>query len=322
MAGRIPKVVVVGPAYVDMTVKCSEVPISGEMVEVSGFLFAPVGEGHNSAIEASLCGCEVHLISKVGDDIFGGLIRDSLKGHGVNTDYVYTAPAMSTGINLTMVNSSGENTGCVSHGANRALSSAELEFASVEQLISTADLFLIRGDLGEETIKMAIRTASLYKTRVVLEVALDIRDTSEIDNINWPGEYYLVDFLIPNLRAGGIAAEVTAGAAHKVKLIGSELVARGVGCVVLMTGSRGCFLFDRACVSSVSGFGCDPVMNAGRCDDAFAGAFAASLGSGDEVRDAVKFASAAGAVASRKFGSQSTMPSKEEIIELLQNESD
>lgn len=322
MAGRIPKVVVVGPAYVDMTVKCSEVPISGEMVEGSGFLFAPVGGGHNSAIAASLCGCNVYLISKVGDDIFGCLIRDSLSSHGVNTDYVFTAPAMSTGVNLTMVNSTGENTGCVSHGANRALSSDELGFASVEQLISTADICLIRGNLGEETIKMAIRTASLYKRLVALEVSLDIHDTSEIDNIKWPGEYYLVDILIPNLRASGIAAEVTAGAAHNVKLIGSELVARGVGCVVLKTGSRGCFLFDRDGVTSVAGFGCEHVMNATRCDDAFAGAFAASLGAGDEVRDAVKFASAAGAVASRKFGSQSTMPSKEEIIELLQNESD
>jgi ribokinase len=63
-------------------------------------------------------------------------------------------------------------------------------------------------------------------------------------------------------------------------------------------------------------------MSATRCDDAFAGAFAASLGSGDDVSVAVKFASAAGAVASRKFSGQDTMPSKEEIIELLQNESD
>jgi ribokinase len=90
----------------------------------------------------------------------------------------------------------------------------------------------------------------------------------------------------------------------------------------LKTGSRGCFLFDREGVTGVSGFQCDPVMSATRCDDAFAGAFAASLGSGDDVSVAVKFASAAGAVASRKFSGQDTMPSKEEIIELLQNESD
>lgn len=322
MAGRIPKVVVVGPSYVDMTVKCSEVPSSGEMVEGSGFLFAPVGGGYNSAVEASLCGCEVHLISKVGNDIFGGLIRESLKGYGVNTDYVYTAPAISTGVNLTMVNSRGENTGCVCPGANRALRGDELEFASVEQLIATADICLIRGDIGEDTVKMAIRTASLNKSVAALEVGLDIHDISEIDQINWPGEYYLVDFLLPNLRDASIAAEVTAGAAHKVKLIGAELVARGVGCVVVRTDSRGCFLFDRDGVTSVAGFVCDHAMNASRCDDAFAGAFAASVGAGDGVVDAVKFASAAGAVASRKFGSQSTMPSKEDIIELLQNESD
>ena len=40
----------------------------------------------------------------------------------------------------------------------------------------------------------------------------------------------------------------------------------------------------------------------------------------DDVREAVKFASAAGALACTKFGSIEALPSKAEIIELLQKE--
>ncbi|MBW8035148.1 MAG: hypothetical protein FVQ79_05820 [Planctomycetes bacterium] len=322
MAGRIPRVVVVGPSYVDMTLKCQEIPCSGDIVEGSAFSFSPTGSGPNSAIEASLCGCEVDLITKVGDDVLGGLIRDGLGRHGVRTDFVYTAQAISTGVSVTMVNSLGENTVCVSHGANRALVSEDIGYASVEQLISMADICLIRGDLPPETVKMAIKTASLYKTKVALEISMDIQAISEIKSFECPGEYYLVDILMPNLRSSVIAAESVAGFTHKLKFVGSELVARGIECVVLTTGTHGYFLFDRDGVTSFPSFESEHVFNESCSDDAFAGAFTASLGAGDTAREAVKFAAAAVAVASSKCSSQDTMPTKDEIIELLQRKSD
>ena len=54
--------------------------------------------------------------------------------------------------------------------------------------------------------------------------------------------------------------------------------------------------------------------------DAFAGALAASCAVGDDIRRAVKFASAAWALACTKFGSIETMPKKAEIIQLLQRD--
>ena len=54
--------------------------------------------------------------------------------------------------------------------------------------------------------------------------------------------------------------------------------------------------------------------------DAFAGALAACVAVKDNMREAVKFASAAGALACTKFGSIESLPTKAEIIELLQKE--
>ena len=54
--------------------------------------------------------------------------------------------------------------------------------------------------------------------------------------------------------------------------------------------------------------------------DAFAGALAAYCAVKDDVREAVKFASAAGALACTKFGSIEALPTKAEIIELLQKQ--
>jgi sugar/nucleoside kinase (ribokinase family) len=54
--------------------------------------------------------------------------------------------------------------------------------------------------------------------------------------------------------------------------------------------------------------------------DAFAGALAAYCGVKHDLRAAVKFASAAGALVCTKFGAIEALPSKADIIQLLQNE--
>jgi ribokinase len=54
--------------------------------------------------------------------------------------------------------------------------------------------------------------------------------------------------------------------------------------------------------------------------DAFAGALAAYYAVKNDIREAVKFASAAGALACTKFGSIESLPTKDEIIQLLQKE--
>jgi ribokinase len=321
MAGRIPKVVVVGSAYVDMAIKCNEVPQPGETVEGLGFSCAPTGPGSNCVVEAALCGCETYLLSKVGDDAFGEIIRQNLKSHGVNIDFVYTAQAKNTGIIVTMVDSMGENSSCISAGANRALRGDEVACAAAEQLIGSADVCLIHDNLPRDVITTAITTANLCNTKVILEKAMTIKNSNKPGETDWPAEYYSVNVLIPDFGKSAAGAKLGAGTVHKLKLIGSGLVARGIECVVINMGARGTFLVDRQGTTHIPGFELDIVDHAGAMD-AFAGALAASCGAGDEPRKAVRFAAAASALASAGFGSQDALPTKEEIIELLQKQPD
>ncbi|RKY06563.1 MAG: hypothetical protein DRP65_11630 [Planctomycetota bacterium] len=321
MPGRIPKVVVVGPAYVDMAIKCSEVPPPGQTVEGSGFECTPTGPGPNRVIEAALCGCETYLLSKVGNDLFGQMVKDKLAEYNVNTDFVYTAQAKSTGIIVTMVDSIGENSSCLSAGANRALSADEVACASAEQLISSADVCLIHADLPGEVVTTAISTANLYKTKVILETKLTTPDGDKPFEADWPLEYYSVNILIPDFGKCASALELGAGTGHKLKLLASGLVAGGIECVVINMGARGVFVVDKEATAQIRGFELD-IIDHNASADAFAGALAASVGAGDEPKDAVRFAAAAAALASSRFGSLDALPSKEDIIELLQNQTD
>ncbi len=311
MAVRIPRVVVVGATYVDMTVRCGRIPEAGQTVIGSGFSCTATGAGLNQAIQAALCGCQVHLVSKVCSDIFGQVVKENLASFGVNTELLYTAQAKNTGVIVTLVNSEGENGSCISEGANRALMPQDIGCDAVEQAVSTADVVLIHGQLPSDAVSAAIKMANIHRKKVILDPG-DVVLTAEV-----PIDFFSVNILIPDLREAAEIADVGAENIHEAKMIGSDLVARGIECVVVKMGRRGCLVINRKGGEHIPAFSIDLVDQT--CSgDAFAGALAASVAVGDNIEGAVKFASAAGALACSRFGAQDSLPKKEEIIELLQ----
>jgi len=316
MSGRSPEIVVVGGTYVDMAIRCSQIPSPGQSVIGTALSYTATGPGPNQAVEAALCGCEVHLISKVGGDPFAQMAKARLAELNVKTEFVYTAEAKNTGVVVTMVNAAGENAACYYSGANSALQPRDIDAA--EQIISKADVCLIHGQLPQEAIVAAVRCAKIHGTKVILNPARPIEQQVQ-ESSDLPIEYFSVDILIPNLYE---AAEITdhfAASVRTAKLIGSDLVARGVESAVITMGKRGCMVVDRSGADQIPGFDVELVDQTGS-GDAFAGALAAYYAVENDVRGAVKFASAAGALACTKFGSTEALPTKAEIIELLQKE--
>jgi ribokinase len=311
MAGRMPKIVVVGPAYVEMAVRCEQAPQAGHTVPGSGFTCVPGGGGVNQAIGAALCGCQVSIIAKVGNDMFAEQIRHNLENHHVDTSLMRTAEAMSTGAVLSIVNSAGENAVCAAEGANRALRPEDFTAAEVEKAIAECDLCLIDGSIPREAVVAAIRTAVMLKAKVMLDPACSMTDP------NLPMEYFWVDVLNPDIEEAAGLKEGSTDRIHESKLIGSELVMRGARFAVVTMGRRGCVLADKETAEHVPAFQVD-LVDKTCAGDAFAAALAAAYAAGDKMIDAVRFASAAGALACTKFGSQDALPRKEEIIELLQ----
>jgi ribokinase len=315
----VPKVVVVGGTYMDMVIRCSRIPAPGQSVIGSNLSYTATGPGPNQAVEAALCGCQVNLISKIGKGPFEEVVKTSLAEFGVNTDLVYAAEAKNTGMVVTLVNAEGENTTLTYAGANSSLRPQNIDAA--EQIISEADVCLIHGQLSQNTVVSAIRCAKMHGTKVILNPARPI-EQSESGGSDLPLDYFSADILMPNLCEATEIVEQSNGSSARrdtAKLVGSDLVARGVTAAVITMGKRGCLVVDRNGADHIKAFDVELVDQTCR-GDAFAGALAASVAVGDDTRRAVKFASAAGALACTKFGSIEALPTKAEIIELLQKE--
>jgi len=321
MEGTNPKVVVIGGAYIDIAIRCSQIPSAGQKLAGTALSYAVTGPGPNQAVEVSLCGGTVHLISKVGDDPFGQMVKTVIAEHDINSDFVYTAKAKNTGAVVTLVDSAGGNAGLRYPGANTALNPKEIDAA--ETVIAEAGVCLIHGQLPQETIVNAIHLAKLHGTKVILnpERPTEYWRNGAGRNEDLPMEYFLADILIPNLHEAADITDQSHTDARDAKFIGSDLIARGVGAAVITMGKRGCMVVDRAGADHIPAFEIELIDQAGR-GDAFAGALAAycAVGGTVNIREAVKFASAAGALACTKFGSIEAMPTRIEIIELLQKE--
>ena len=316
MVERIPRIVVIGSTYVDMAFKCSEIPSAGQARSGSALSYAVAGPGPSEAVQAALCRCEVKLISKVGGDPFGPLAKRSLIDYNVDVDYVYTAKAKNTGVIVTFVNAEGENACCHYAGANGALQPSDIEAA--EELIATAEICLIHGCLPQDAIATALKCAGLHGTKVIFNPARPM-ERSNHQSTDLPAEYFSADILIPNLFEAADITDQSAVTIRTAKLIGSDLVARGARCAVITMGRRGCMVVDRSGADHIPAFEVDLVDHTGS-GDAFAGALAAYCAVKDDIREGVKFASAAGALAVTKFGAIEALPTKAEIIELLQRE--
>ncbi|NLW84881.1 MAG: hypothetical protein GXY41_10855 [Phycisphaerae bacterium] len=321
MAERIPKVLVIGPAYVDMAVKCDTFPEPGKAVEGSGFSCMPTGAGVNEAIQSALCGCEVWLLARIGEDAFGEMIKQALRRFGVSTDLVYLTQAISTGIVVTLVNAHGENRSCRSAGANRVLGRDEIEYAAAEQLIQAADVCLISDGVSPVAAVAAIRTAHMHNTPVVLEARLPAVDRRVLHTIDWSVDFYNADVVV--LRFDGVVcgSELGSSGEGDLKLIGTEIIACGAKCVVISMGWHGALVIDRQGYRRIPGIMLEVVDQTG-CESAFAGALAACYGCGDNPDMAVKFAVAAETLARSRFGLHDALPKKEDILMLLQNQPD
>ncbi len=315
MTERIPKVVVVGGTYVDVAIKCGQIPVAGRTCTGSALSCTVAGPGPTEAVQAALCGCEVHLVGKVGGDAFAQMAFKNLARYQVDTEYVFIAEAKSTGVVVTLVNAEGENACCYHAGANSALQPGDIEMA--EQVIARADICLVHGCLPQDAIVAALRCASLHGTKVVFNPARPMAQPQHSGDL--PHEYFSADTLIPNLYEAADITDQSAASIRTAKMIGSDLVARGARCAVITMGRRGCMVVDRSGADHVPAFNIDLVDHTGS-GDAFAGALAAYCAVKDDIREGVKFASAAGALVCTKFGAIEALPTKAEIIQLLQKE--
>lgn len=300
-----PRIVVVGSSNTDMVVKSARIPAPGETVLGGEFFMAAGGKGANQAVAAARLGGEVWFVARVGDDLFGRTAVENFKQEGIVTDYVTKDPRKPSGVALILVDKHGENVISVAPGANAELSPDDVRKA--RPAIEQADVVLIQLEVPLETVIEAARIGSESGTAVILNPA----------PAQPLGDLLLrqVTVLTPNETETelltGVAVTDPAGQAKAAQ----DLRRRGIQTVVMTLGGAGSFLFAADTGEMVPTVKIDPVDTTA-AGDAFNGALAVALAEGRELRQAVRFANLAGALAATRLGAQPSLPTRAEVEKL------
>lgn len=293
------RVVVVGSANVDLTTFTDQMPRPGETIFGKRFDLGFGGKGANQAVAASLVGARVHMVARVGDDLFGGATIENLEARGVGTREVKTVKGVASGVAPIFVDSSGQNRILVVKGANDSLTPKAVSKAA--PLLKRVDLIVLQLEIPLETVYYTIRFARKNDLRVILNPApaapLSLEQLSG------------VSYLIPNETE---AESITGKAATTIEdaiECARELVARGFPRLVLTLGERGAVLAGAEGAQHHPASKVETVDTTG-AGDAFIGSFAAFLGEGVPEAEAVERANLYAALSTTSVGTQKSFVSR------------
>jgi ribokinase len=282
---------VVGSANLDLVANTLRLPAPGETVIGTGYQEHAGGKGLNQAVAAARCGATVGFVGAFGDDDAGRTLRAVAAAEGIDLAAATIREGAPTGRALITVDADGENSIVVIPGANATLSPD----VGPESKVVLAQL-----EVPTATVTAALRAARAAGARTVLNPA-------PVPPGGLPDDLIACcDVVIPN--------------EHELELLGGVdlLLQRGVGAVVVTRGAAGVLVADASTGErwTLDAYAVEPVDTTG-AGDAFCGAFASRLAAGDPLAAAVRYAAAAGAIATTVHGAVPSLPRHEMIAALL-----
>jgi len=292
---RVPHIVVVGSANVDLTTFTDAFPRPGETIFGREFHLGFGGKGANQAVAARLCGARVSMVARVGDDLFGPATIANFHARGVDAEHVWITPGVSSGVAPIFVDAAGQNRILVVKGANDRLMPADVEGAA--GLLRTADCLVLQLEIPLETVYFALRLARREGIRAILNPApgqpLDARELAQ------------VDYLIPNESEAEAISGMAVRNLDEARAAAESLVARGVRRVIVTLGANGALRAGSDGATHVPAHRVSPVDTTG-AGDAFIGSFACFLAGGCEEAEAIRRANVYAALSTLAVGTQSS----------------
>jgi len=300
------KIVVLGSINMDLVVRCDRLPKPGETITASAFGEFCGGKGANQAVAAARSGGRVSMIGRVGDDVYADVLRANLVREQIDCEHVLPTANCPSGIAIVSVELSGENSIVVVPGANGAVCIGDLTPSF--EAIRNADVLLLQLEIPVDVAIAAISFAKRSSVRVILNPAPYPPE--------WSVGLLAVNLLCPNQREAECMVDFKLDSIEAAKRAALEIRRRGAPAVVITLGSRGSVVSVGERTDWIAPYKVDAIDTTA-AGDAFVGALAVRWSETDDLFEAIRFASAAGALAASKVGAQPSLPNRDKILQLF-----
>lgn len=299
------RVVVVGSLNQDLVVGLQRMPLPGETVFGDTLERHAGGKGLNQAVAAARAGAPVTMVGAVSADSAGDFLLRIVDEEGIDRTHIARVDGLA-GTAVIEVDRAGANRIIVIPGANALVTGEQVRAALAE--IPDIAVILTQGELPADAVMAALEFGRSRGIRTVLNPS-PVQDYPD-------ALYALADVAIPNEHEiesiTGHGTETAADATRAARM----LAERGVGTVIVTRGAQGSVWSSLTTSGSAGSFAVRAVDTVA-AGDAFCGVVTASLAEGRSLTEALRWGSAAGALAATKAGAVPSLPRREEIEEMV-----
>lgn len=292
-------ILVAGSANLDFVVRAPHIPAPGETVLGRDFKTFPGGKGANQAVACASAGAaQTQMLLALGADAFATPLEVSLREAGVELQLIRSHDK-PTGTAFICVSDDAENAITVAPGANECLQPEHLS-----SLVGISHL-LMQLETPLATVTAYAQAAKTRGVSVVLNAAPAQHLPPELVDA--------LDVLIVN------QGELATVSGHDGTIM-QALARLQVPTVVVTLGHHGCVARHQGIFYWQPAYPVTPVDTTG-AGDTFCGVLVAALSNGADIAQALRLASAAGALACTRLGAQSSIPHALEVADFLARQS-
>src|SRR4030042_729293 len=300
------RILVLGSSNVDLILRIPRFHKPGETITAESMMTVFGGKGANQAIASKRLGGKLLFFTILGNDPYGENYRQYLIKNDLDAKGVLRDRKNPTGIALIEVDPKGENRIIVSSGANGSLSSEDLE--RLGPLWKGIDVFVTQLEIPIATVRFCLEMAKRQGAITLLNPSPPLVLHSEILS--------LVDYLVPNEWEAQFITGIKMKWNRDVRKMAQKLLEMGTKNVVITLGSKGLFFKNGNEEIWRKAFKVK-VVDTTAAGDAFMGALACGLSENKTIREALRFAEGAGALAVTKLGAQPSLPLRKELQAFL-----
>ncbi|MFE0418479.1 5-dehydro-2-deoxygluconokinase [Streptomyces tendae] len=315
MAESVPRfdLITMGRIGVDLYPLQTGVPLA----EVETFGKFLGGSASNVAVAAARLGRATAVITRTGDDPFGGYLHGALKEFGVDDRWVTPVAAYPTPVTFCEIFPPDD----FPLYFYRRPKAPDLEIRPEEldlDAIRAASIFWMTGTgLSEEPSRTATLAALAHRAKSGTTVFdLDWRPMFWADP-DQARPYYAEALAHATVAVGNLDECEIATGVREPRACAEALLAAGVELAVVKQGPKGVLAVDRDGRSAEVPPVPVEVVNGLGAGDAFGGSLCHGLLSGWELERIMRYANAAGALVASRLACSSAMPTEAEVDDLL-----
>ena len=292
----------------DFSMNFYKMPERGEtLVDDGGVAYVPGGKGANAAIAFKRLGAESVLCAKLGADVHGQKLYNYYKELGLNTSSVKVDHDNPTGLAVVMREGDGSNRIIVYPGANNNLTTEGI----IEAFECNPEAVYLGFEIPFQMVVNAAKVAASKNIPIFIDAApankeYDLEKLPPVEIFS-PNETETFEFtgIMPNSMESSLRAALALSRKVKAKYI------------VIKQGARGAFLYDGKRYNTFPAIKTAKVVDTTAAGDAFTAALTLEYLRTQDIREAIKYANAAGAIAVSRPGAASSVPTAEEVAMLI-----